>query len=63
MEHHIVSKSKIEQFQISLTEQEKSDATIQKYVREIYELKRYLSNRPITKAIMIDYRKFFAGAP
>lgn len=58
MEHHIVSESNIEQFQIYLTEQEKSEATIQKYVREINELKRYLSNRPITKALIIDYRKF-----
>ena len=57
MEDHIVSNQKIEQFCQHLLENEKSDATVQKYMREIRKLQQYLAGEPITKGNMIIYRK------
>ena len=57
MEDHIVSNQKIEEFRMYLTENEKSDATVRKYVREIKELQQYLAGEPIAKGKVIEYRK------
>lgn len=57
MEDHIVSNQKIEQFRMYLMENEKSDATVRKYVREIKELQQYLTGEPIAKGKVIEYRK------
>lgn len=56
MEDHIVSEKTIRQFQEYLKEQEKSDATVKKYMRNLEELKDYLDGEPVTKAKLIEYR-------
>lgn len=57
MKDHIVSENTIEQFREHLIESEKSDATVQKYIREIMELKKYLAGEPVTKGKLIFYRR------
>lgn len=57
MNDHIVSEKTIEQFQTYLIENEKSDATVQKYIREMKALKNYLAGEPVTKGKLISYRK------
>lgn len=57
MNDHIVSEKTIEQFQTYLIENEKSDATVQKYIREMMALKNYLAGEPVTKGKLISYRK------
>ena len=57
MNDHIVSEKTIEQFQAHLIENEKSDATVQKYIREMMKLKKYLAGEPVTKEKLIRYRK------
>lgn len=57
MEDHIVSDRRIELFQEHLIENEKSDATVQKYVREIYKLQHYLAGTPVTKGSIVAYRR------
>ncbi len=56
MKNHIVSEKSVNEFQWFLAENEKSDATIQKYVREIEKLKEYLAGEPVTKGKIIAYR-------
>ncbi|MGN0158422.1 MAG: tyrosine-type recombinase/integrase [Brotaphodocola sp.] len=57
MEGHIVSEETIEQFRIYLIEQEKSDATVQKYVQEVEKLQKYLDGTALTKQKLIAYRE------
>ena len=57
MKDHIVSENTIEKFREYLIESEKSDATVQKYIREITDLKKYLAGEPVTKGKLISYRR------
>ncbi len=56
MMDHIVSERTIKQFQEYLIEQEKADATVKKYVRELTEFCGYLAGRPLAKSELIQYR-------
>ena len=50
--------SHLEGFKDSLHRNEKSQATIKKYTREIGQLIDYLNGRKITKDLLIDYREY-----
>ena len=50
--------SQLEGFKDSLHRNEKSQATIKKYTREIGQLIDYLNGRKITKDLLIDYREY-----
>ena len=53
-----ISKKSIESFVSCLIREEKSDATIAKYTRDIEKLRKYAKNREITKTLMIGYKKY-----
>lgn len=51
-----ITKEKIREFQYYLYENEKSGATIQKYIHVLEELREYLDGREMTKELLVDYR-------
>jgi Site-specific recombinase XerD len=53
-----ISQKSIETFVSCLVQEEKSSATIAKYTRDIEKLRKYAKNREITKALMIEYKKY-----
>lgn len=55
-DYHI-TPALIERYSIYLHEQERSKATIQKYQHDIKTLVEFLNGRPITKAILIDWKQ------
>jgi integrase len=59
MEGRILMSLKIEKekYKQYLTENEKSEATIQKYLHEFKELYGFMNGRDITKETMVEYRK------
>lgn len=52
-----ISKELLKTFKDSLFNEEKSYATIQKYIRDVKALSDWLSNEPITKALLVQYKK------
>jgi site-specific recombinase XerD len=52
---------RIEKYRKYLTEQEKSEATIEKYVHEIKELLDYMGNRLLSRDLLIEYRELLDG--
>ena len=52
-----ISKELLKTFKDSLFNEEKSYATIQKYIRDVKALSDWLSNEPITKASLVQYKK------
>lgn len=53
-----ITQSSVDAFISSLFEEEKSSATIEKYTRDLEKLRKYAQNRKITKALMIQYKKY-----
>lgn len=53
-----ITDESIEQFREYLIEEERSEATIQKYIHEIICLKEYLGGKTIVKTEILEYRKF-----
>jgi site-specific recombinase XerD len=49
--------NRIEKYKKYLVEQEKSEATVKKYVHEITELVDYMGKRPICRDILLEYKK------
>lgn len=54
---NIITMELIERYATYLQEQEKSTATIQKYLHDLKVLYEYLSEMPITKSILIRWKK------
>lgn len=52
-----ISKELLKTFKESLIDEEKSCATIEKYVRDVKGLADWLSEEPITKALLVQYKK------
>ncbi len=52
-----INDKMIYDFKNHLIEEEKSDATIEKYLRDITSFVRWLSERPVSKAIILEYKK------
>ena len=51
-----ITEEMIESYISHLYEQEKSPATIEKYIRDLRKLIRYAAGSPLTKTLMIDYK-------
>lgn len=58
MEGRIITTKMIVEFKEHLILEERSDATIQKYVRDVKALAAYAQNSTITKEIVITYKKY-----
>ena len=57
MEQRIITQNILDSFKHSLALEEKSDATIEKYLRDILAFKKYLCNSEVNKEIVIAYKK------
>ncbi len=53
---HIITVQELDTFHDKLQKDEKSKATIEKYVREIKFLMEYLDGRPLSKNLLMEYR-------
>ena len=56
-----ITKTMIEQYAHKLYEEEKSNATIEKYVRDVGAFAKYAGNRAITKEMTIAYKRTLPG--
>lgn len=57
MEETNITETMIEQFAHKLYEEEKSGATIEKYVRDVHTFVRYAGARELTKSLTIAYKR------
>ncbi|MBQ0037241.1 MAG: tyrosine-type recombinase/integrase [Clostridiales bacterium] len=57
MEERFINSEIIGRFQKYLTEEEKSDATIEKYIRDVTAFASYMDGAEITKEIVIAYKQ------
>ena len=57
MNHKIIHKQLIESYRNYLYHEEKSEATIEKYLRDINTFSRYAEGQEITKELIISYKK------
>lgn len=53
----IVTNEIIEKFKLYLIEEEKSDNTVEKYIRDITFFKSWLCGREVTKMLVLEYKK------
>jgi len=54
---HIITEKILEKYKKYLREEEKSIATISKYIRDIRKLADYAGKREITKKLVLDYKE------
>lgn len=57
MENKILTEKKIIRFRSRLINEEKSTATIEKYIRDVNSLCCFLAGRAITKELIMEYKK------
>lgn len=57
MNNNIIDETSIIQFEKYLIEEEKSKATIDKYIRDIKSFYKFVEDKPVTKDIVMDYKK------
>lgn len=57
MEERIINQRRIQQFNQYLTQEEKSAATVEKYLRDVQAFGRFTDGRPVNKALVIAYKK------
>lgn len=55
---NIITKQKMREFEDTLYLNEKSRATINKYVRSVHRLAEYLDGRALTKQRLLEYREY-----
>jgi site-specific recombinase XerD len=53
----IITEKLLEKYRVSLYEDEKSRATIEKYLRDVRKLAAYADGREITKSLMISFKE------
>jgi site-specific recombinase XerD len=53
-----ITEELLEQYKVSLYEQEKSKATIQKYMCDLGKLVEYAGNRELSKLLVIEYKEY-----
>jgi site-specific recombinase XerD len=53
-----ITEELLEQYKISLYEQEKSKSTIQKYMCDLGKLVKYAGNRGLNKILVIEYKEY-----
>ena len=54
----IINKKRIELFRKELYREEKKESTIEKYIRDLKKLEKYLAGRTITKENMIQFKEY-----
>ena len=52
-----ITKEQIEGFRIYLTQSERSDATVEKYMRDLFAFSAWLGGREVTKSEVLEYKK------
>lgn len=60
MEERIVNNRMLTTFKVHLIENEKADATVQKYLRDVRLFIRYTAGRLIDKLLVLDYKTMLA---
>ncbi|MGM9890407.1 MAG: tyrosine-type recombinase/integrase [Floccifex porci] len=58
MKNNIIEEKNIIEFNNYLIEDEKSKATIEKYIRDIKTFYKFIQNQPVTKEIVMSYKKY-----
>lgn len=53
----IIDEMCIQEYLVYLKEQERSNATIQKYAHDLYSLLEFLGNKVLSKSILIDWKQ------
>ena len=54
----IISEKMVDNYKRYLMEQEKSNATIEKYMRDLKKLKEYAHGRKIDKMLLIRFKEY-----
>lgn len=57
MEERIINQKRIQQFSQYLAQEEKSAATVEKYLRDVQAFHRFVEGRPVNKELVIAYKK------
>lgn len=57
MENRIISEEIIQAYQQYLIDEEKSAATVEKYLRDVRAFYCYIQNEEITKELVVKYKK------
>lgn len=57
MEQRIITASLLRAFEDHLLEEEKSAATIEKYLRDLRRFRAFSAGRPVTKALVLEYKR------
>lgn len=58
----VITEQSIRKYQEYLYEEEKSNNTIQKYIRDVRKLKSFMGNEEVTKKRMIEYKEALRGS-
>ncbi len=58
MQNRTITANVLEEYRIYLIESEKSNATIEKYIRDIKCLKNFLHGKYVTKTLMMEYKEY-----
>ena len=53
-----ITKKLIEKFRLYLINEEKSEATIEKYIRDIVKFRMWISGKALNKKIVLEYKQF-----
>ena len=53
----VITEERIWQFQIELRQNEKTNSTIDKYIRDIRKFQKYAGKRSVTKALAMEYKE------
>ena len=53
-----ITKKLIEKFRLYLINEEKSEATIEKYIRDIIKFRMWISGKTLNKKIVLEYNNF-----
>lgn len=61
MEMRTITRELIDKFQMLLKEEEKSDATIKKYVRDVTAFAAFVQDGSLTKETVIAYKQYLMG--
>jgi len=58
MEHRVICIQDILNYKLYLEENEKSEATIKKYMHDIYYFYKFIENKVITKLMVLEYKNY-----
>ena len=58
MEEHNLTNEQILAFSTALFQAERSQATVEKYLRSVREFFRYLDGRPVAKSVILEWKDF-----